>query len=119
MPPSRFSERCLRRRRRLRVLIHLHNSAKIIAAKIVPNHDDLQLYFSVRAGTFWSAEIDEMVTADGVYYQYFGTAEILVGDARKILHAGDGIFMPAGTRFRLKPIGIPLQARQVHEMFWT
>jgi mannose-6-phosphate isomerase-like protein (cupin superfamily) len=83
--------------------------SKIIAADIVPNHDDLQLYFSVRAGTFWSTEIDEVATADGVYYQYFGTAEILVGDARKILDAGDGIFMPTGTRFRLKPIGISPQ----------
>jgi hypothetical protein len=83
--------------------------SKIIAADTVPNHDDLQLYFSVRAGTFWSTEIDEVATADGVYYQYFGTVEILVGDAKKILYAGDGIFMSMGTRFRLKPIGISPQ----------
>jgi mannose-6-phosphate isomerase-like protein (cupin superfamily) len=83
--------------------------SKIIAAEIVPNHDDFQLYFSVRAGTFWNTEIDEVATADGVYYQYFGTAEILIEDTRKTLYAGDGIFMPAGARFRLKPIGISPQ----------
>jgi mannose-6-phosphate isomerase-like protein (cupin superfamily) len=83
--------------------------SKIIAAETIPNHDDFQLYFSVIAGTFWSTEVDEVAKADGIYYQYFGTVEILVGDARKILYAGDGIFMPAGTRFRLKPIGISPQ----------
>lgn len=83
--------------------------SKIIAAANVPNHDDFQLYFSVRAGTFWNTEINEVVTADGVYYQYLGTAEILVGDTRKILYAGDGIFMLTGTKFRLKPIGISPQ----------
>jgi mannose-6-phosphate isomerase-like protein (cupin superfamily) len=83
--------------------------SKIIASEIVPNHEEFQLYLSVRAGTFWNTEIDEVATADGVYYQYFGTVEILIEDARKVLYAGDGIFMPAGARFRLKPIGISPQ----------
>jgi mannose-6-phosphate isomerase-like protein (cupin superfamily) len=83
--------------------------SKVISTEIVPNHNDLQLYFSVRSGTFWNAETDGVAPGDGVYYQYFGTVEISVGDARRILYTGEGIFMPSGTEFRLKPIGISPQ----------
>src|ERR1051326_7211219 len=74
--------------------------SKVIANEVVPSRDDFQLYFSVRAGTFWGSEIDEVAPSDGVYYQYFGTVEILVGDAQRVLYAGEGLYMPAGTRFR-------------------
>jgi len=57
--------------------------SNVIAADIVPNQDDLQLIFSVRAGTFWGDEMDAVAPSDGVYYQYLGTVEILVGDAKK------------------------------------
>src|ERR1051325_11977151 len=83
--------------------------SKAIADEVVPNRDDLQLYFSVRAGTVLGSEIDEVAPSDGVYYQYFGTVEVLVGDAERVLYAGEGLYMPAGTRFRLKPIGISPQ----------
>jgi mannose-6-phosphate isomerase-like protein (cupin superfamily) len=83
--------------------------SKVIATETVPNQEPLQLYFSVRAGTFWSEEIEEVAPGDGIYYQYFGSVEILLGDARKVLYAGDGLYMPMGTRFRLKPIGISPQ----------
>jgi mannose-6-phosphate isomerase-like protein (cupin superfamily) len=80
--------------------------AKVVAAAVVLNLDEYQLYFTVRAGTFWGNEMDGTAPSDGVYYQYTGTVEMLIGDARKILHAGEGIFMSAGTRFRLQAIGI-------------
>lgn len=83
--------------------------SKVIATETVLNQEQFQLYFSVRAGTFRNEEIEEVAPGDGVYYQYFGSVEILLGDARKVLYAGDGIYMPRGTRYRLRPIGISPQ----------
>ncbi len=80
--------------------------SNVVAAEVVPNQGDFQLYFTIRAGTFWGDQMDGMAPSDGVYYQYLGTVEISIGDASKILYAGDGIFMPAGTSFHLKAIGI-------------
>src|SRR5438067_2264383 len=80
--------------------------SNVVAAEVVPNQGDFQLYFTIRAGTFWGEEMDGVAPSNGVYYQYLGTVEMSRGDASKILYAGDGIFMPAGTSFHLKAIGI-------------
>lgn len=83
--------------------------SKTIAATEIAPRDDLQAFFVVRAGTFWNNGIEEITKSDGIYYQYFGTVEVLVGNVKRILYAGDGIFMPAGTKFSLKAIGAILQ----------
>src|ERR1700758_5207509 len=76
--------------------------SKIIATATVPNRDNPQLYFSIRAGTLWSSETDQITPSDGIYYQYSGTVEITIGIGSTILYAGDGVFIPAGTKFTLK-----------------
>jgi hypothetical protein len=45
--------------------------SKIIATATVPNRDNPQRYFSVRAGTLWSSETDQITPSDGIYYQNF------------------------------------------------
>ena len=57
--------------------------SKVIVAEVVPNHDEFQLYFTVRSGTFWGDEMDGVAPSDGVYYQYLGTVEISIGDSEK------------------------------------
>jgi mannose-6-phosphate isomerase-like protein (cupin superfamily) len=77
--------------------------SKIIATAKVPDHVNPQVYFSVRAGAVWSGGVDLTTVSDGFYYQYSGTVEMKIGMAAgAILYAGDGIFLPAGTKFTLK-----------------
>jgi mannose-6-phosphate isomerase-like protein (cupin superfamily) len=76
--------------------------SKIIATASVPNRDNLQLYFGIRAGTVWSGEMDQITPSDGIYYQYSGTVDMKIGTAGAMLYAGDAVFIPAGTKFTLK-----------------
>jgi mannose-6-phosphate isomerase-like protein (cupin superfamily) len=75
--------------------------SKIIAAETMPDRGNLQLYFSVRAGTLQAGKVELTTPSDGVYYQNSGTVELKIGISSTILYTGDGIFMPAGTKFTL------------------
>lgn len=49
---------------------------------------------------------EHRVTSDDeIYYQSFGKAKVTIKKKTMILQAGDGIFMPAGTRFTLRAEG--------------
>jgi hypothetical protein len=68
--------------------------SKIIATATVPDRDNPQLYFSVRAGTLRSGEMDQITPSDGIYYQYSGTVEIKIGIAGTILYAQTAMRLP-------------------------
>jgi hypothetical protein len=71
----------------------------LIAEATVPDRNDAQLYFSVHSGIVPPREKDEVALDDGIYYQSTGQARIRIGGERFILGPGEGMFMPAGTRF--------------------
>jgi mannose-6-phosphate isomerase-like protein (cupin superfamily) len=68
----------------------------------LPYRDNPEVYFTVRAGALWSGGVDLTTAGDGFYYQYSGTVELKIGMADTILYAGDGLFLPARTKFTLK-----------------
>jgi mannose-6-phosphate isomerase-like protein (cupin superfamily) len=76
--------------------------SKIIATARLPYRDNPEVYFTVRAGALWSGGVDLTTAGDGFYYQYSGTVELKIGMADTILYAGDGLFLPARTKFTLK-----------------
>lgn len=75
--------------------------SKMIATGTVPDRNDAPLYFSILSGTFAPGTMQEVAGSDGIYYQFSGTGKINKGGTIAILRAGDGIFMPAGTKFTL------------------
>jgi hypothetical protein len=62
----------------------------------------LPTFFRIIAGTFWSGETSGVASADGFYYEFSGTTEIIIGSKSTTLRVGDGMFIPSGTRFTLK-----------------
>jgi mannose-6-phosphate isomerase-like protein (cupin superfamily) len=78
--------------------------AKIIATKTLPELRNS--HFRIISNTFSSGEIDEISPSDGIYYQYSGKVEMNIGLAHAILDAGDGLFMPAGTKFTLRAVNV-------------
>jgi mannose-6-phosphate isomerase-like protein (cupin superfamily) len=76
--------------------------SQIIATAKLPERDNAQLHLCVRAGTLWSGSVDLTTDGDGFYYQYSGSVEMKIEMASTLLHAGEGIFLPSGTRFTLK-----------------
>ena len=75
--------------------------SKVIATARLPYRDNPEVYFTVRAGALWSGGVDLTTAGDGFYYQYSGTVELKIGMADTILYAGDGLFLPARTKFTL------------------
>ena len=76
--------------------------SRVISTARLPGGDNPQVYFVVRAGTLWSGAADLTADGDGFYYQCSGTAELKVGLSGKILHKGEGIFLPGETGFTLR-----------------
>jgi hypothetical protein len=76
---------------------------KIIATATVPDRNDTPLYFSVVAGRLEAGETRGVASGDGVYYQLSGAVDINIQGSITTLNAGDGVFVPAGTEFTLKP----------------
>ncbi|HTT80497.1 MAG TPA: hypothetical protein VMF86_12540 [Stellaceae bacterium] len=74
----------------------------IIAEATVPDRNDSKLYFSVRSGIVSHDGKPEITSADGIYYQSSGDAQITVGHRVMTLGSGDGLFMPANTRFSIR-----------------
>jgi len=77
---------------------------KIIAQATVPDRNNEQLYFSVVAGTFWTQEIHKLASCDGVYYQFSGTVYLIADGKTRTLEPGDGVFLPAGTKFSVEAV---------------
>lgn len=75
---------------------------KIVATATVPDRNDIPLYFTVVAGRLEAGEARGVASGDGVYYQSSGTVDISMEGKVRTLNAGDGVFVPAGTKFTLK-----------------
>lgn len=75
---------------------------KIVATATVLDRNDTPLYFSVLAGRLDAGENRGVASGDGVYYQSSGTVDIIMEGKIRTLNAGDGVFIPAGTKFTLK-----------------
>jgi mannose-6-phosphate isomerase-like protein (cupin superfamily) len=76
---------------------------KIIAFATVPDRNDTPLYFNVRAGILKTNKVQEISFGDGIYYQLSGSAEIKIKGKITDLSTGDGVFIPVGTQFVLRP----------------
>jgi hypothetical protein len=48
--------------------------SRVISTARLPDRDNPQVYFTVRAGTLWSDAADLTADGDGFYYQCSGTA---------------------------------------------
>lgn len=84
------------------LLIRPRFCKKIVATATVPDRNDTPLYFSVLAGRLATGETRGVASGDGVYYQSSGTVDINMEGKIRILNPGDGVFMPAGTKFAVK-----------------
>lgn len=78
---------------------------QLIAIATVPARNDVPLYFSIRTGTLGSGKTQGVASEDGFYYQASGAVKINTAGQITTLFPGDGMFMPAGTRFALKADG--------------
>jgi mannose-6-phosphate isomerase-like protein (cupin superfamily) len=78
---------------------------QLIAIATVPARNDIPLYFSIRTGTLGSGKTQGVASADGFYYQSSGAVKINTAGQITTLLAGDGMFIPAGTRLALKANG--------------
>jgi mannose-6-phosphate isomerase-like protein (cupin superfamily) len=76
-----------------------------IAEATVPDRDDARLYFSVYSGFVSTNEQRELAFGDGIFYQSTGRARLTIDKQNVELGPGEGIFMPAGTRFTLGAVG--------------
>jgi hypothetical protein len=76
---------------------------RIIASAMVPDRDNAPLYFSVQAGQLEAGEAHGIASGDGVYYQSSGAVDIDMAGKTTTLQAGDGVFVPVGTKLVLKP----------------
>jgi hypothetical protein len=81
------------------------HARQMVAVAIVPDRNSVPLYFSIRTGILGSDTVNSEAFEDGVYYQSTGAAEISIGEQTTALRPGDGMFLPAGTRFALKAQG--------------
>jgi hypothetical protein len=50
------------------------------------------------AGTFWTDEVQNKATSDGIYYQFSVSVDLQIDDKSKTLDAGEGSFGPWATR---------------------
>jgi hypothetical protein len=74
----------------------------IIAEATVPDRAASKLHFSVRAGVVSHDQQPGVMPADGIYYQSAGCVQITIRHRATLLGPGEGLFMPAGTRFFLR-----------------
>jgi mannose-6-phosphate isomerase-like protein (cupin superfamily) len=72
------------------------------------------LYFSVRGGAFWTDQVQGTAPGDGIYYELAGSVDLLLDGKTKTLEPGEGMFIPAGAKFRLLSNGTQRPPTYLH-----
>jgi len=73
-----------------------------IASTVLPSVSTLPLYVRVIGGTVLSDAMSGVSTANGIYYQLSGTAEISIDGRMRTIHSSEGIFIPGGAKLVIK-----------------
>jgi quercetin dioxygenase-like cupin family protein len=74
----------------------------VIAATKLPTVTDVPVYFRAVGVTLPAGEKSGVSAANGILYQLSGSTEVSVGGEAKMLSAGEGLFIAAGTTAALK-----------------
>lgn len=75
---------------------------KVIAAAKLPTVTDAPLHFRVLSVTISPGEKSSVSGAGGVLYQVSGSTEVSRAGEAKVIDAGDGFYIAAGTTAELK-----------------
>jgi mannose-6-phosphate isomerase-like protein (cupin superfamily) len=78
---------------------------KVVAATKLPSVTNVPLYFKVQSISLSPGENGSVSGADSVVYQLSGSTDVSGVSENKILAAGDGLLIAAGTTVQLKAAG--------------
>ena len=70
----------------------------LVAATKLPTVTNVPLYFKAMSVTLPPGEASTLTVPNAILYQIAGSTEVSLGDEAKTLAAGEGMFIPAGSR---------------------
>ena len=81
------------------------NARTLVATGALPTVSAMPLYFRVIGATIWLGEESGFSPGNGILYQMTGATEISASGNIRTIQAGEGMFIPGGSRLTLKALG--------------
>jgi mannose-6-phosphate isomerase-like protein (cupin superfamily) len=73
------------------------SNATVVASATLASVNASPLYMRVIGGRIIESKVSVSATSDGIYYQMTGTVSLTMDGSERIIHKGEGIYIPSGA----------------------